>query len=175
MSEENILRARIGLALALALGISDPAWPLEDDSRQPIFIEADGATYDDNTGVSVYTGSVEVTQGSMLLNSDKLVVYTKARKPYKFVATGDPVTFKQTPKPGDEDVHGRSMTAEYYTETETLVMIEKAVVWQGEDTYASERIEYDRKNAIVKAGQASSNGKRVHITLHPKEAKEKEK
>jgi lipopolysaccharide export system protein LptA len=167
------MRAKVSLFLALVFGLTAPAWPLEEDSSQPIYIEADGATYDDNTGVSVYTGSVEVSQGSMLLNSNKLVVYTKDRKPFKFVATGDPVTFKQTPKPGDEDVHGRSLTAEYYTETELLVMIEKAVVWQGEDTYASERIEYDRKNAIVKAGQASSNGKRVHITLHPKEEKQK--
>jgi lipopolysaccharide export system protein LptA len=163
-----MIRIEVVLILALILGFSAPTLSLEDDSRQPIYIEADGATYDDNTGVSIYTGGVEVSQGSMLLNSDKLVVYTKDRKPYKFVATGNPVTFKQTPKPGDEDVHGRSLTAEYYTDTELLVMIEKAVVRQGQDTYASERIEYDRKNAIVKAGQASSNGKRVHITLHPK-------
>lgn len=162
-------RAKAILCLALISGLQAPAWSLESDSSQPIYIEADGATYDDKTGVSVYTGQVEVTQGSMLLNSDKLVVYTKDRKPYKFVATGEPVTFKQTPKPGAEDVHGRALTAEYYTDTELLVMIEKAVVWQGKDTYASERIEYDRKNAIVKAGQASSRGKRVHITLHPKE------
>ncbi|MGR9105782.1 MAG: lipopolysaccharide transport periplasmic protein LptA [Gammaproteobacteria bacterium] len=158
--------------LALLFAFTAPVWSLESDSRQPIYIEADGATYDDKTGVSVYTGEVQVTQGSMLLNSDKLVVYTKDRKPYKFVATGDPVTFKQTPKPGDEDIHGRSLTAEYYTETEMLVMIEQAVVWQGKDTYASERIEYDRKHAIVKAGQASSSGKRVRITLHPKEETE---
>lgn len=163
--------AKVILFLTLGLGFITTTWSLESDSSQPIYIEADGATYDDNTGVSIYTGNVEVSQGSMLLNSDKLVVYTADRKPYKFVATGNPVTFKQTPKPGDEDVHGKSLTAEYYTDTELLVMIEKAVVWQGKDTYASERIEYDRKNTIVKAGQASSNGKRVHITLHPKEEK----
>ncbi|MGH8558456.1 MAG: lipopolysaccharide transport periplasmic protein LptA [Methylococcales bacterium] len=166
-----MMRAKASLFLALFFGLTAPARALESDSHQPIYIEADSATYDDNTGVSVYTGKVEITQGSMLLNSDKLVVYTEERKPYKFVATGDPVTFKQTPKPGAEDVHGRALTAEYYTDTELLVMIEKAVVWQGKDTYASERIEYDRKHAIVKAGQASSNGKRVHITLHPKEEK----
>ncbi len=144
---------------------------LEGDKQQPIYIEADGGTYDDNTGESIYTGDVEVTQGSMVLNSDKLVVYTKQRKPYKIVATGKPVTFKQTPKPGDEDIHGKALTAEYYVDTELLVMIEKAIVWQGENTYASERIEYDKKHAIVKAGQASSNGKRVRITLQPKEKK----
>ncbi len=150
------------------------SWGLEKDSEQPIYIEADGATYDDNTGNSIYTGNVEVTQGSMLLNSDRLIIYTKSRRPYKIVATGQPVTFKQTPKPGDEDVHGKSLKAEYYVDSELLVMINHAVVWQGENTYASERIEYDRKNAIVKAGQASSNGKRVHITLHPKEKEEEE-
>ncbi|MGH8477916.1 MAG: lipopolysaccharide transport periplasmic protein LptA [Methylococcales bacterium] len=159
------------LVLALIVGVTAPAQALESDSRQPIYIEADSATYDDSTGISVYTGKVIVTQGSMLLNSAKLVVHTEERRPYKFVATGKPVTFKQTPKPGAEDVHGSALTAEYYTDTELLVMIEKAIVWQGKDTYASERIEYDRKHAIVKAGQASSNGKRVHITLHPKEKK----
>lgn len=167
MPTKRILFVLIGLAFVA------PSWALEDDSSQPIYIEADAATYDDNTGVSVYTGDVEVTQGSMELKSDKLVVFSKERKPVKFVATGDPVTFKQTPKPGDEDVHGRALTAEYYTESELLVMIEKAVVSQGKDTYASERIEYDRIHAIVKAGQASSNGKRVHITLHPKKENEK--
>lgn len=159
------------MLLALLLGAIAPVQALESDSRQPIFIEADSATYDDNTGISVYTGKVIITQGSMLLNSDKLVVYTEERRPYKFVATGKPVTFKQTPKPGAEDVHGSSLTAEYYNDRELLVMIEQAVVWQGKDTYKSERIEYDRKHSIVKAGQASSNGKRVHITLHPKEEK----
>lgn len=142
---------------------------LQSDTEQPIYIEADGATYDHNTGISTYTGNVQVTQGSMLLNSDKLVVFMKTKRPFKIVATGKPVTFKQTPKSGGEDVHGKSFTAEYYIDTELLIMIKKAVVWQGDNTYASERIEYDRKNAIVKAGQASSNGKRVHITLHPKE------
>ena len=170
MLEENMKNLNINIFLYLALIITPTIlWALETDSQQPIYIEADGATYDDNTGKSVYTGNVEVTQGSMLLRSDELVVYTKARRPFKIVATGKPVTFKQTPKPGDEDVHGKSFTAEYYIDTELLVMIEKAVVWQGKNTYASERIEYDRKNSIVKAGQASSNGKRVHITLHPKE------
>lgn len=165
------MRAKASLYLALILGLTAPAWSLESDSGQTIHIEADAATYDDNTGVSVYTGRVEVTQGSMWLKSDKLVVYTQQRKPYKYVATGDPVTWKQTPNTGTEDLHGRSLTLEYYSDTELMIMIEKAVVRQGEDTYASERIEYDRKYAIVKAGQASSNGKRVHITLHPKKEK----
>ncbi|MGH8548707.1 MAG: lipopolysaccharide transport periplasmic protein LptA [Methylococcales bacterium] len=167
------MRAKASLCLALILGFTAPARCVESDSGQPIYIEADGATYDDNTGVSVYTGSVEVTQGSMWLKSDKLVVYTQERKPYKYVATGDPVTWKQSPNTGAEDLYGRSLTLQYYTDTELMVMIEKAVVRQGKDTYASERIEYDKKNAIVKAGQASSNGKRVHIILHPKEEKAK--
>jgi len=164
----QILNIFVLVFLAL---VTTPAtlWALESDTEQPIYIEADGATYDHNTGKSVYTGNVQVTQGSMLLNSDKLVVYMKLKRPFKIIATGKPVTFKQTPKPGDENIHGKSLTAEYYIDTELLVMIKEAVVWQGDNTYASERIEYDRKNAIVKAGQASSNGKRVHITLHPKE------
>lgn len=156
------------LGLILLCTIPITAWSLKDDQDKPIYIEADGGTYDDNTGLSVYTGDVVVTQGSMVLKSNKLVVHTRDRKPYKIVATGTPVTFKQTPKPGDQDVHGNALTAEYYVDTELLIMIDDAIVWQGDNTYASERIEYDRVNAIVKAGQESSSGKRVRITLHPK-------
>jgi lipopolysaccharide export system protein LptA len=41
-------------------------------------------------------------------------------------------------------------------------------VTQGNATYASNFIEYDSKNSIVKAGEKSSDNQRVHVTLKPK-------
>jgi lipopolysaccharide export system protein LptA len=160
---ENLKKNRPLLLLVLLAGFAANVGSQKDDSKDPTYIEADGATYDKNTGMVVYTGRVELTQGRMLLKSDKLVVYTTERKPNKYIATGDPVTFRQTSEPGE---------AEYYKKQDLLVMIKKAVIWQGEDTYASERIEWDRKAGIIRAGDLSSRGKRVHITLFPDEKTE---
>lgn len=155
------------IVLLILLAAHGPCWAQEEDSSQPIFIEADAATYNDNTGDSVFTGNVEVIQGALTANSDKMTVYTKDKKPYKIISIGTPVSFVQKQKPGEDDIHGESLRSEYFLDTGLLIMIDKAVVRQGQNTYASDRIEYDKKNAIVKAGQASSSGKRVHITLGP--------
>jgi len=172
MSMENLKTNSPLLLLVLLAGFAANVGSQKDDSKDPTYIEADGATYDKNTGMVVYTGRVELTQGRMLLKSDKLVVYTTERKPNKYIATGDPVTFRQTSEPGEDEMHGRSRIAEYYKKQDLLVMIKKAVIWQGEDTYASERIEWDRKAGIIRAGDLSSRGKRVHITLFPDEKTE---
>lgn len=143
---------------------------LESDSEQPIYIESNSATYDERKGISIYTGDVQVTQGSMHLDADELTVYLKDGKIDKWVATGNPARFKQT-RPGKEEIKAKSQRAEFYAEQSRLILIDKAMVWQGENTTTSDRIEYDTKNAIVSAGQKSSDAKRVRVTLQPKNKK----
>ncbi len=147
------------------------AWSLNTDAQQPIYIESDAATYDEKKGESVYTGRVQVKQGSMQMNADRLVIHmnekTKKRV-NKMIATGNPVRFKQKPSDDKEEIRGRSLRAEYYAGEGKLILLEKAKIVQGKNTYTSEQIEYDTKNSIVKAGAKNSNKKRVHVTLHPK-------
>jgi lipopolysaccharide export system protein LptA len=85
----------------------------------------------------------------------------KNREIQKLVATGTPVKFQQTPEEGKEDVHGNALTAEYYPETQLLILIEEAVVWQGKNSTASERIEYDR---AVSPPNASTLGLKTRLT-----------
>lgn len=154
------------LVLASAIGHS-----AEDNSKEPIYIESDTATYDENTGQSVYVGDVQVTQGNLHMNSDRLVVYsasTNKNKINKFIATGNPVRMKQTPGDGKDEIRGESLRAEYYISASKLLLLDEAEVWQGKSAHTtSERIEYDTKNSIVKAGDKNSGSKRVHVTLHP--------
>lgn len=143
---------------------------LEEDSEQPVYIEANSAYYDKKTDQSTYTGKVILIQGSLHLNADKLVAYSPGGKVDKVIAYGNPVRFRQKPKPDAEEMRGESKQAEYYMERKYIVLIGDAVVWQGKNEYASDRIEYDQINDIVKAGEASSDTKRVKIILHPKTA-----
>ena len=142
---------------------------LESDPDQPITIDSNTATYDDVTATSIYTGNVISIQGSIRVNSDKLVVYFVEGDAEKLVFTGNKAKFKQTPNPGAEDITGEALTGEYYPKKNLLKLIEDATVWQGTATYTSDLIEYDSKRSIVKAGDKSSDAKRVHVLLQPKQ------
>ncbi len=142
---------------------------LKSDREQAIYIDSNSASYDDKTGISIYTGKVFVRQGSMELHAHKLVVYLQNREVKRLVATGDDVRFKQKPGPDQKDVKGRSKKAEYLVEKDLLILTDKAVVWQGEDTYASDLIVYNKTNGTVEAGEKSSDSKRVSVVLQPRE------
>lgn len=144
------------------------AFALESDKDQPITIDSNTATYDDASATSIYTGNVISIQGSLRVESDKLVVHFVDGDAEKLVFTGNKAKFKQTPKEGDEDITGEALTGEYYPKKNLLILIEKATVWQGNGTYSSELIEYDSRNSVVKAGETTSDAKRVHVTLQPK-------
>lgn len=141
---------------------------LESDVEKDITIDSNTATYDDASGTSTYTGNVISVQGSMRVNSDKLVIYFKNGDAEKLVFTGTKAKFKQTPNEGSEDITGEALTGEYQPKKNLLLLTGDAIVRQGNATYSSNLIEYDSKNSIVKAGEKSSDNKRVHVTLKPK-------
>ncbi len=163
----HALRGSSGCLLLLAL-YSAGVYALESDGDQPIVIDSNTATYDDVKAISTYTGNVISIQGSIRVNSDKLVVYFIDGEAEKMVFTGNLAKFKQTPNEGDEDITGQALTGEYYPKKNLLVLIGKATVWQGSGAYSSEFIEYDLKTSLVKAGEKESATKRVHVVLQPK-------
>jgi lipopolysaccharide export system protein LptA len=153
---------------ALLLGLmSYSAFALESDADQPITIDSNTATYDDATATSTYIGNVVSVQGSIVVHSDKLVIYFVDGDADKLVFTGAKAKFKQTPSEGGEDITGEALTGEFYPKKNLLVLINDATVWQGNGTYSSNLIEYDTKTSLVKAGEKSSDSKRVHVILQP--------
>ncbi len=157
----------IALIFALIIPVT-PLQALEDDSEKPIYIEANSAFYDEKTDRSTYTGNVVLIQGSLKVLSDKMVAYLPNGEVEKVIFYGNPVRFWQQPKPNDEEIHGTSKRAEYYLDKEVIILIDDAVVWHGTNQYTSDRIEYDQKTGVIKAGEAKSDTKRVKIILNPK-------
>jgi len=145
---------------------------LESDPEQPITIDSNTATYDDASATSTYTGNVVSVQGSINIKSDKLVVYFVNGEAEKLVFTGNKAKFKQTPSEGAEDITGEALTGEYFPKKNLLVLIKEATVWHGNGTYSSDYIEYNSKTSLVKAGEKTSDAKRVHVLLKPKQKTE---
>jgi lipopolysaccharide export system protein LptA len=144
---------------------------LKSDAEQPVYIDSNTASFNDKTQISIYTGNVITRQGTLYITSDKLVVYLEKGEIMKMVFTGQPAKFKQLPGKGKEYIHGEGLTGEYYPKQDKLILIEQAVVSQGNNRSASRIITYDSKNSLIKAGDKSSSSKRVHSVFKSKTPK----
>ena len=144
-----------------------PGWALalSSDKDQPILIEADSADIDDRQGVSIYRGNVVVRQGSAVLNADQVTVQHPGKKAKKFIAVGKPVKYRQRQDGDKPDIRAEALQAEYFTESEELIMIGNAVLYQGKDSFRSDRITYDRKSGILKGGTSAKGQRRVQVTI----------
>ena len=156
------------MTLTLLLAASPLALALKSDSDQPVTIDSNTATYNDKKGISTYTGNVITIQGSLHIKSDKLVVFLTEGHIDKMVFTGKPTSFRQRPNIGKEEIFGEGLTGEYYPDKDKLILIKNAVVSQGNNRSASELITYDSKNSVIKAGEHTSDSKRVHSIFKPK-------
>ncbi len=135
------------------------------DEEQPILIEADSADINDRKGVSIYRGNVEVRQGTSVLNADQVTVEHPGKKAKKLIAIGKPVKYRQSQGGDKPDIRAEASQAEYITDSEELIMIGDAVLYQGKDSFRSDRITYDRKSGILKGGISAQGKSRVQITI----------
>ncbi|NOQ34436.1 MAG: lipopolysaccharide transport periplasmic protein LptA [Methylococcaceae bacterium] len=163
----NVIKTAL---LPLVLGTlfySSVSNALEDDNEQPIYIDSDTASYDEKNDISIYTGNVIYTQGSLVIHSDQMTFHLKDGEIVKVVAVGKPARLKQSQGKGKEDIRGVGLTGEYYPATSKLHLIKQAEVWQGGKKTKSDLIIYDTKYSVLTAGDKSSGSKRVHSIFQP--------
>jgi len=147
--------------------MSASAWALDSDRQQPIYIDADHVEMDESKGVSTYTGNVVVVQGSMQINSDKLVIYTEKRKPTRYVANGKPARYKQQPKPNEGDVVGTSSEMEYTASDKKLYLRGNAHVTRQGDVFQGDKLTYDTAKDLVSG--SGGDGGRIRMIIQPQQ------
>ena len=155
------------LTLALlATPVRSPA--LEDDQDKPLYLESDSAELDDAKSISVYTGNVFVKQGSMEIRGNQVTVHhDPERKPKHIISVGTPSTYRQEMEGEEREVEAEALRMEYDADKDEITLIDKAVLFQGQDTFRSDRIVYDRTKGLVKAGASARGKERVQITITP--------
>ncbi|AGS39152.1 MAG: lipopolysaccharide export system protein LptA [Cycloclasticus pugetii] len=156
------------LFLTLTLiSVTTPLWALSTDKQKPVEVEADNFNLDDAKKITVYSGNVIITQGSMEIIADKVTIHGVRGTTDKVIAIGNPVKFKQQPDGNQGLIRGEANRFNYLVTKDTLVLLDDATLWQNGNTFASDRIEYDSKRSIVKAGDKKAGSKRVKVTLEP--------
>lgn len=162
----NKLIAMVAVSLALA---SSGVMALPEDREQPIYVAADRASIDDNTGITVYTGNVEITQGSMLLRGDRVELYRNSEGDVdRIVSIGKPALFEQQPAKDQPVTRATGENLDYQVSSQLLKVEGDAKVKQGGDEFTGARIHYDMEQALVDAFSDNSGKTRVRMIIQPR-------
>ena len=171
MKSSGIKRPLLLFCLAL---ICVPAHAELADRNKPVHLESDQGSVDDARQTSTFEGKVVLTQGTMTIRGDKLVVVENKEGYYHGTATGQPASFRQKREGLDEYIEGYGDRIEYDTQNETVDFYGHAHMTKSQDEVYGDHITYNSRTEIFQvhgtpAQQGSGNRKgRVQVILQPK-------
>lgn len=143
------------------------------DREKPIHLESDRVVVDDIAQTSVFEGNVELTQGTLQIDADKIVL-TEDKQGYKHcTATGNLAHFRQKHEGSAEYMEGYGKRIEYDTRTETVDFFVQARVKRAQDDVKGDHIAYSTRTEIFQvsgdpANINDPNKGRVHMVIQPK-------
>ncbi len=131
------------MAVLLSAWVAVPAWAERADKAQPMNIEADALRYDDLKQVSVFTGRVVVSKGSIVIRGARLEV-RQDPEGYQFgVVTGEPgqrAFFRQKREGLNEYVEGEGESIEYNGRSDNVTFIRRAEMRRLVGSVLSDRV-----------------------------------
>jgi len=143
---------------------------LPSDRTQPIHIQSDSAHSNQNQGLTTYSGSVQMDQGTLQILADKVIIRSLDNKVSKIVAIGKPAQYQQQPTSESQLVTATGERIVYLVEQETLTLIDNASLNQNGTIMTGQHINYDIKQSVVKAAKGNENtdSERIHIVIPAK-------
>ncbi len=159
---------------AFLLAITLPALAERADRDKPVNLESDTVDINDLSKVSVYQGNVRLTQGTLMITADKLVVEQDDNGLSKSTASGNPAYFKQKADGTDELIEGWAQRIVYDAKRDKVEMHTQARIKRGQDEVHGNTITYDGQTEsyrVLGGKEAASeyNPKgRVRAVIQPK-------
>lgn len=123
MNVKNSLPFLVVLLLLSTLSLAEKA-----DRDKPIEIESDTMTMDDTKNVSIYTGDVILTQGTLIIKADELIVREDNQGFQHSTSTGNPTSFKQKREGVEEYIEGIGQRIEYDGHMDKVHIYRNAIV-----------------------------------------------
>lgn len=153
----------LSLAILFSLSLSVQArvaLQQNNAGEQPIELRADHAVYDANKNIATYTGNVEITQGKMLLNGEKVVIALKNGEVTQIESWGELAYFHCAPaeKP---PIDGKGRYMIYRVGPQTIDIDGKAWIKQEDNVTTADHLTYYLKKELVQ-------GQNINMTLNPK-------
>jgi lipopolysaccharide export system protein LptA len=160
-------------AVVATLCFSLPAHAERADRDKPTQIESDRMSSDEARGLTTFDGNVVVTQGTIAVRADRIVVRQDGDGLRHITATGNPVRFKQRTdanggKPGVW-IDGEALRVEIDERTEKVELFENARLTRDRDEVRGNHISLDQRaeSFSVTSGAQTPEG-RVRAVIQPK-------
>ena len=166
--------------LFLLTALLTPLWwmccsgaALAADSEQPVKLEARRVSVDDVTKVHVFEGDVSLTQGSLNIKADKLLLTRDADGFKRGVASGGAnglARFSQQRENGRGLIKGEAERIEYNAREEKAEFFGRARLNNNGDEVAGHHIVWDSPAGkfLVTASPQDKNGGRVTAVIQPR-------
>jgi lipopolysaccharide export system protein LptA len=161
------------LACCVACAISPSVHAEKSDRSKPVNVEADKLTIDDAKKESVFEGNVTLTQGTLMLKADRIVVKQDAQGFNYGFAYGKPAYFRQKREGFEEYIEGYSERLEYDGRKDKMQMFTNAEIRKGIDEVKGDYISYDAVTEfyqVIGGPSVVTNGNpkgRVRATIQP--------
>lgn len=166
----KLVKTKIIIAMGLAL-TANFAMALPDDRNKPIEIQADSAERDAKTGITTYTGNVDIKQGSIHIAASTVVLNSNKNKLTQIHATGTPATYHQQITGPSDVVDAKANTIHFDVAKNLLTLQDNASLKQESGSIVGDRIEYDTQAERVRARAAkpglNDNGRRITVIIPP--------
>jgi lipopolysaccharide export system protein LptA len=162
--------AALGLAAAWALAAGS-ALAERADLEKPVNIESDSMIADEAKKIATFEGKVVLTQGSLVIRADRIVVRQDGEGFYNGVATGNPATFRHKQEGSGGFIDGEALKIEYDNKLDRVEFSSSARLRRDSgDDIRGDYISYDAKTErfAVKSAGAESGTERVRATIMPK-------
>ena len=163
MNVKNSLPFLVVLLLLSTLSLAEKA-----DRDKPIEIESDTMSMDDTKNVSIYTGDVILTQGTLIIKADELIVREDNQGFQHSTSTGNPTSFKQKREGVEEYIEGIGQRIEYDGHMDKVHIYRNAIVKRGNDTVMGDYIIYDANAEVAQAMSSKSNNGEANDTSKKK-------
>ncbi|TFH07912.1 MAG: lipopolysaccharide transport periplasmic protein LptA [Nitrosomonadales bacterium] len=151
------------------------------DSDKPVHLESDSATVE-NAGLSnnrnrtsVFNGNVVLTQGTLIIRSDKMVVKEDENGFQNATAYGNLASFRQKRDGMNEYIEGWSERMEYDSKADKVELFKQARLRRGADEVQGDYISYEATTEFFQVNNGAktnpNSDSRVRAVIQPKKKK----
>jgi lipopolysaccharide export system protein LptA len=143
------------LALIASVAVAPVVHAEKADREKPIRYSANSLDGNEVDQTVLLSGKVEVTQGTIVLKADRVVLKQQPDGSYNVSATGKPVTFRQKMDNSDEYVDGQAQRVEYVGAKDLIELYDQSSIKRGKDELRGNIITYNSATGAF-AGRGSS-------------------
>lgn len=164
--------------LSLLMFISTACQALPEDWQQEMVIQSNRAELDRKSGMVVYEGEVTLTQGTLKIAADRLVLLFDGKHLQQAIADGNPANYEQKVSRDNPVTHATANRIDYFAVSREVAFTGNAELRQDNNRFSGELIRYNINTETVTASGADDKQpknsdeprQRIRVVIQPDDA-----